>query len=322
MQPMLATAAALPTGPEWSFEFKWDGMRALVDASSGAVSVTSRAGNDVARAYPEITALFAADGTPDVLLDGEIVAFDDAGRPSFGLLQTRMHVRAAAQAAALAATTPVSFLIFDVLRLHGVDLLDRPCADRRATLERVAADHPAWIVSPAFDDGEATAAAARANGLEGVVAKRRTSRYRPGQRTHDWVKVKFLTRQEFAVLGWEAGAGSRSGAIGSLLLGVADADAPSGWSYLGQVGSGLGAAEVRRLASLLEPLLRTDPAVEPAPDLAGRRAVTWVQPQVVVEVEFSGLSTEGRLRHPVFVGIRPDKSAHDVVWEGERARGD
>lgn len=316
MQPMLATTAALPTGPEWSYEFKWDGMRALIDSRPNALSMTSRNGNDIARAYPEIAALFGVEGAPDVLLDGEIVAFDDAGRPSFGLLQTRMHVRVAKQAAALAAATPVSFIIFDVLRLHGVDLLERTYAERRATLERVAADHPGWVVSPAFDDGEATAAAARANGLEGVVAKRRTSRYRPGARTGDWVKMKFLRRQEFAVLGWEAGDGARAGSIGSLLLGVADPGDPGGWTYMGQVGSGLSAASARRLASALSPLRLDGPPLSATPTLVGRRAVTWVDPQVVVEVEYAGLSSEGRLRHPVFLGIRTDKAATDAVWEG------
>ncbi|MCW2605153.1 MAG: polymerase LigD, ligase domain protein [Pseudonocardiales bacterium] len=316
MQPMLALTAGLPTGPEWSYEFKWDGMRALVDATPGALTVTSRNGNNIATAYPELTALFGADGTPDVLLDGEIVAFDGDGRPSFGLLQTRMHVRAAKQARALAASTPVSFLIFDVLRLHGVDLLNRSYTERRATLERVAADHPGWVVSPAFDDGEATSAAAQANGLEGVVAKRRTSPYRPGARNGDWVKVKFLRRQEFAVLGWEAGDGNRAGTIGSLMLGVSDAADPSGWTYMGQVGSGLSAQSTRQLESALSPLARPDPVLSTVPVLVGRRAVTWVEPRVVVEVEYSGLSTEGRLRHPVFLGIRTDKAAIDAVWEG------
>jgi bifunctional non-homologous end joining protein LigD len=321
VQPMLAMTSALPTGPEWSYEFKWDGMRALVDTAPGGPTMASRNGNDIARAYPEITAQFGAEGTPDVLLDGELVAFDEAGRPSFGLLQTRMHVRAAKQASALAVTTPVSFLIFDVLRLHGVDLLDRTYDQRRATLERVAADHPAWVVSPAFDDGDATAAAARANGLEGVVAKRRASLYRPGARTGDWVKVKFLRRQEFAVLGWEAGDGNRAGTIGSLLLGVADPVEESGWTYMGQVGSGLSAASTRQLSSALVPLRRDVPPVAQLPALVGRRAVTWVEPQVVVEVEYAGLSSEGRLRHPVFLGVRSDKTAADAVWEGTSEGG-
>jgi bifunctional non-homologous end joining protein LigD len=321
VQPMLAMTAALPTGPEWSYEFKWDGMRALVDATPERVALTSRNGNDITRAYPEIAALLGADGTPDVLLDGELVAFDDAGRPSFPLLQTRMHVRAAKQAAALAATTPVSYLIFDVLRLHGVDLLDRTYAERRATLERVASDHPGWIVSPVFDDGEATAAAARANGLEGVVAKRRTSRYRPGARTGDWVKVKFLRRQEFAVLGWEDGEGGRAGHVGSLLLGVADPADPAGWRYMGQVGSGLSARAIEQLEAVLGPLRRDTPALSATPELVGRRAVTWVKPHLAVEVEYSGLSGEGRLRHPVFLGIRSDKHAADAVWEGEADGG-
>jgi bifunctional non-homologous end joining protein LigD len=316
VRPMLAMTAVLPTGPEWSYEFKWDGMRALVDAQPGALRISSRAGNDIAGAYPEITALFGAEGTPDVLLDGEIVAFDSAGRPSFALLQTRMHVRAARPAGALAAATPVSFVIFDVLRLHGVDLLDRTYDQRRATLERVAADHPGWVVSPAFDDGEATAAAARANGLEGVVAKRRSSRYLPGARSGDWVKMKFLRRQEFAVLGWEAADGGRAGTIGSLLLGVAEPGDPAGWTYMGQVGSGLGAASTRQLESALAPLRRDDPPMPAPPALVGQRKVTWVDPQVVVEVEYAGISDGGRLRHPVFLGIRTDKAATDAVWEG------
>ena len=321
MQPMLAMTAPLPMGPEWAYEFKWDGMRALLDARPDAVRMTSRAGNDIALAYPEITALFGVEGTPDVLLDGEIVAFDATGRASFPLLQTRMHVRAGKQARLLSTSTPVSFLIFDVLRLHGVELLDRTYSERRATLERVAADHPGWVVSPAFDDGEATTIAARANGLEGVVAKRRTSRYRPGTRSGDWIKMKFLHRQEFAVLGWEAGDGARAGAIGSLLLGVADTSDSAGWRYRGQVGSGLSAAATRRLEATLAPLRRDAPALSEHPALSGQRAVTWVEPQVVVEVEYSGLSAECRLRHPVFLGVRTDKAATDAVWEGATEDG-
>lgn len=210
MQPMFATSSTLPEGDGWAFEFTWDGLRVLLDASPEGVTITGPSGNDIAREYPEIVAQFSATGTPDVLLDGELVAFDEAGRSSFELLGRRMHARSGAQARELAASTPVSFLVCDVLRLYGVGLLDRTYEQRRATLERVAADHPDWVVSPSFDDGQATAAAARANGLAGVVAKRRASLYRPGMRSSDWVKAKFPRRQEFEVRP-EAGAQSSAG---------------------------------------------------------------------------------------------------------------
>ena len=183
------------------YEFKWDGVRALVEVNAGVVRIRSRRGNEVTIAYPELAGLGA--GIDDALVDGEIVAFD-SGRPSFGLLQTRMHVRVRAQAIRLAATTPVTFIAFDLLRLYGVDLAERPLSERRATLERMVADHPQWTLSPLFDDGPATEAAAREHGLEGVVAKRDASKYRAGARGSDWLKMRFLHRDEFVVVGWEA----------------------------------------------------------------------------------------------------------------------
>jgi bifunctional non-homologous end joining protein LigD len=197
---MLATATdQLPEGPEWIFEFKWDGVRALVEIVEGRMAIRSRRGNEVTVAYPELAGL--GTGIEDALIDGEIVAFAE-GRPSFGLLQTRMHVRGRVQAAELAAQAPVSFIAFDVLRLHGVDVTARPLRERRATLERLVANRPGWTLSPAFDDGAATELAARTHGLEGVVAKRLTSRYRPGLRGPDWVKKRFMRRGEFVVICW------------------------------------------------------------------------------------------------------------------------
>jgi bifunctional non-homologous end joining protein LigD len=165
VNPMLATAVTqLPTEPGWAFEFKWDGVRALIDVSDQGVIIRSRAGNDVTAAYPELVAL--ASDVEDALLDGEIVAFD-AGAPSFELLQSRMHVRSAVEARRLAVDAPVTFVAFELLRRYGIDLSSRPYAERRATLERWAAERPDWTISPVFDDGAATAAAAHEHGLKG-----------------------------------------------------------------------------------------------------------------------------------------------------------
>jgi bifunctional non-homologous end joining protein LigD len=305
IKPMLATpAATLPAGPDWTYEFKWDGVRALVEVAAGAVHVTTRLGGDATVAYPELATL--GEGIDDALLDGEVVAFAD-GRPSFGLLQTRMHVRAAAQAANLAKQAPVSFIAFDLLRLYGVDLTARPHAERRATLERLAADHPQLTVSPSFDDGAATEAAAREHLLEGVVAKRRSSHYRAGQRAPDWVKVKFVRRGEFVVVGWEADADSPA-ALSSLLLGYYDTDE---LRFAGKVGSGLSGRESRSLHETLTE--RADCPLRTVPVPSPGRVVTWVEPEVVVEVSYSHWADDGRLRHPVFLGVRVDKNAREVA---------
>lgn len=310
MQPMLATAGPLPTGPDWAYEFKWDGVRTLVDVTEAGLVLTSRLGNVVGTAYPELAGL--AQVAADVLLDGEVVSFVD-GRPSFSALQGRMHVRAAAQARRLAAQAPVTYLAFDVLRLYGVDLTGRPFAERRATLERLAVAGPHWTVSPLFDDGPATAQAAAENGLEGVVAKRLSSVYRPGARTGEWVKVRFGRRQEFVVGGWEHGEGGRSGGIGSLLLGVYEPDGR--FVYVGQVGTGFSAGALRQMGDRLAPTAvdRSPFAAMPA-DVRGR-PITWVRPEVVVEVEFAEWTPEGRLRFASFQGVRTDKEPVEVVRE-------
>ncbi len=313
--PMLASPGPLPTGPGWAYELKWDGIRALVDVSPPGLRIISRRGNEVTPAYPELAGL--AQVAPDVLLDGEVVAFLE-GRPSFATLQSRMHVRSEAQARRLAAHTPVMFLAFDVLRLYGVDLTARPYTERRATLERLGVNGPHWTVPPSFDDGPATLAAAEQNGLEGVVAKRLTAPYRPGTRTADWVKVRQAHRQEFVVGGWEAGEGGRSGGIGSLLLGYYDraGDPDAGdLVYAGQVGSGFTGRSLVEMSSLLAPLVRaTAPFVAVPTDVRGR-VITWVDPVVVVQVEFAEWTPEGRLRFATYQGLRDDKDPREVGRE-------
>jgi bifunctional non-homologous end joining protein LigD len=304
---MLATAvSALPRGDGWAFEFKWDGVRALVDVSDHGVTIHSRAGNDVTKAYPELVALAADVG--DALVDGEIVAFAD-GRPSFELLQSRMHVRSEADARRLAAHAPVTFVTFDLLRRYGVELTARPYSERRATLERWAAERPGWTISPSFDDGPATEAAAREHGLEGVVAKRIESAYRPGARSQDWLKLRFVRAGDFVVVGWEAAA-ARPGELSSLVLACY---ADGVLTYAGKAGSGLTARTVQQLRSLLVagsgcPLTQTPP-------ITAGRVVHWVEPSVVVEVEFAAWTDDRRLRQPVFRRVRTDKQADEAVGD-------
>jgi bifunctional non-homologous end joining protein LigD len=308
MQPMLATAAdVLPRGTGWSFEFKWDGVRALVDVSEHGVHLFSRAGNEITTAYPELVAM--ATGSGDALLDGEIVAFVD-GRPSFEALQARMHVRVQAEARRLAAVLPVTFVAFDLLRLHGLDLTARPLADRRATLERWAGDSPGWTLSPTFDDGAATEAAAREHGLEGVVAKRLDAPYRPGSRSRDWLKLRFVRSGDFVVVGWEAPTADPDN-LSSLVLAMTT---PTGLVFAGKAGSGLTARTATALQRRLRP--RRDCALAVVPPASPGRVTHWVVPESVVEIEFTAWTNEGRLRHPVFRRVREDKRADEAVGDG------
>ncbi|MGH8860517.1 MAG: non-homologous end-joining DNA ligase [Jatrophihabitantaceae bacterium] len=299
---MLATSAdTLPGGEGWMYEFKWDGVRALCDAGTGGVRLLSRAGNEITTAYPELAGLTE----DDVLLDGEIVAFV-AGRPSFEALQERMHVRVMAEARRLAEKTPVTFVAFDLLRLHGVDLTGRPLRERRATLERWGAD-AGVTVSPSFDDGTATEAVARESGLEGVMAKRLTSTYRPGVRSNDWRKLRFQRSGDFVVVGWEA-APEHPGSLSSLVLATMTAHGPV---FAGKVGSGL----TGRGATALQRRLRARrdcPLGELPPASPGRRVVHWVEPEIVVEVKYTMVTEDGRLRQPVFLRVREDKAVSEA----------
>jgi bifunctional non-homologous end joining protein LigD len=315
IKPMLATAGQLPsaaTEDAWAFEMKWDGVRAVVYVDHGSVRVLTRNDREVVSNYPELRGLAEFFGDRTVILDGEIVAFDERGRPSFGTLQQRMHVQRPTPA--LRDRVPVTYLAFDVLYLQGHVLTSKPYAERRAVLEALELDGPRWATPPAFDgDGAAALAASQAQGLEGVIAKRRDAPYEPGRRSAEWLKAKHLRAQEVVIGGWKAGEGRRKGGIGSLLMGVHDEDGQL--RFAGHVGTGFTNQMLDDLARRLKPLERkTAPFGDEVPRQHAKDA-HWVTPKLVGEVVFTEWTTDGRLRHPSWRGLRPDKSADDVVPE-------
>jgi bifunctional non-homologous end joining protein LigD len=315
---MLATPSkALPADDgSWAYEMKWDGMRALVGIDGDAVWLTSRAGNDATARFPEVLPIGASLGGVDALLDGEIVALDERGAPSFELLQPRMQAHGRSAVQERAATTPVVLMLFDVLWLAGHPTLDLPYGDRRELLERLTLAGPAWQTPPTtFGTGEpgtgdAVLETSRTLGLEGVVAKRVDSPYRPGKRSDAWRKVKSVLGQELVVGGWLPGAGRLEGQLGSLLVG--HHDAAGDLLFAGRVGSGIDTTARERLQRALAPLRRTDSPFLATPKLPKPQ---WVEPELVVEVGFHEWTSQGVLRAPRYRGLRDDKAAADVVRE-------
>ena len=306
LRPMLATAGPLPPDdPRWAYEVKWDGVRVLA-ALDGRTVLTSRAGNDVTGGYPELAPLAQQAGGP-ALLDGEVVALDEAGVPSFGLLQSRMHVRG--PSAALRARAPVTFVVFDLLHAGGDSLTGLTYDERRAALDALGLAGPHWQVAPAFlGEGAALAKVTRAQGMEGVVAKRRDSTYLPGRRSDAWVKVKHVRRTSAVVVGWKPGEGGRAGRLGSLLLGVVE---DGRLVFAGHVGTGFSAATLAMLGERLGPLRRDAPALTGVPREHAGGAV-WVEPALVCDVDFTEWTKDGRLRHPSYKGLRDDVEPAEV----------
>jgi bifunctional non-homologous end joining protein LigD len=309
VQPMLATRAAdpaaLPTGPDWVYEVKWDGVRLLADTSGPRLRLLTRTGRDATVAYPELAALAQIQGA---VLDGELVAMVD-GVPSFAALAERMHVQDPARARALGARVPVTYMVFDLLRLYGVDLTHRSFDERRATLERLELGPPARL-SPVYDDGGDLWQVTAEHGLEGVLAKRRSSTYQPGRRSRDWVKAAHRLTRAAAVGGWRAES-TGSGRLGAVLLGATDG--AGALRYLGRAGSGLTGPLGAALTRLLEPRARaSSPFGEPVP-AADVRGVHWCEPDLVLDVAYLTRTPAGRLRQPVVRGLRDDASPDP--WE-------
>jgi bifunctional non-homologous end joining protein LigD len=308
--PMLATATkAVPSGEEWLHEVKWDGVRVLLDVregSGGTGRLTSRNGNVTTAAWPELAA--SPLGGRDVMVDGEIIALNDRGIPDFRVLQHRMHVRKASEVARLVDRVPVTLMAFDLLRLDGEDLTALPLTERRARLTGLGLEQSRWQVPDAYDDGAMLLEATRAQGLEGVVSKRRRSAYRPGVRSPDWLKLAHRHRGSYVVGGWRPQVGTDD-RLAAVLVGEPTAD---GVLYRGRVGSGISGATARRLQALLEPLAASwSPFADEVPrvDATGTR---WVEPVVVVDVDTHGAGYD-RLRQPSFQGVRGDVSVEDLL---------
>ncbi|HEY3321670.1 MAG TPA: non-homologous end-joining DNA ligase [Planctomycetota bacterium] len=317
--PMLAKAGVLPDSDDnYAYEIKWDGIRAITYIRGGMVVLQSRNLLDFTHQYPELQQLAKPMGRASAVLDGEIVAFNEEGVPSFERLQGRMGLTAEKVRQRRRTNAPITYMIFDLLYFDGQNLMELPYLERRRRLEALALNGPCWQ-TPGYHvgDGPAMLEASRKKRLEGVVAKRIDSHYEPGLRSGAWRKIKNVLRQEFVIGGWLPGEGSRLGQIGSLLVGYYDIvptqrRVPQRLLFAGKVGTGFTDATLRSLAALLEPLKRAE---RPFADDPKYRQARFVEPRLVCEVEFTEWTSDGKLRHPSYKGLRPDKNPLEVVRE-------
>jgi len=312
--PMLATLASGLPAPEreWAFEYKWDGIRALVRWDGRAVQFLTRNLNDVTRRYPELHGIGKALGRRAAILDAEIIALDEEERPSFAALQKRMHVGDARAIARLVGEVPVSLVVFDLLHQGGQALCDWPWAERRERLEKLGLAGASWLVSPAHvGKGKQLLAAARKQKLEGVMAKRVDSPYLPGARSRDWLKIKIVSEEEFVIGGWVPEGGTRTDRIGSILLGQYDERGLL--RFAGGVGTGFGDADHQRLTRLLKGLHRPggSPFADPVPRRGG---ALFVVPELVAQIEYRRRPA-GIVQQGAFKGLRTDKGAREVTRE-------
>ncbi|HEY7398436.1 MAG TPA: non-homologous end-joining DNA ligase, partial [Gaiellaceae bacterium] len=302
-KPMLATLVDdVPAGNDWLFEVKFDGYRAVAYLSGGQARLVSRNGNDLTERFSGVAVeVGRAVKTPNAVLDGEVCRLAESGRASFSELQR--------------GTGPLVYYVFDLLEADGVPLVDLPLTERRARLSELLDERNRTVLwSDDFADGRALLAAADDQGLEGVIAKRSGSRYLEGRRTSDWLKIKVHREQELVVAGYTQGEGRRAHTFGSLLLAVHD---DGELRYVGNVGTGFDDAEIARLLGLLEPLQRPDSPFREVPKLprVKRSDIRWVEPKLVAQVRFGEWTHDGHLRHPVYLGLRDDKPADEVVAE-------
>lgn len=323
---MLATKGDSVPGAGWTHEVKWDGMRVLVErrsddrarwdgrAPSRSLRVYSRNENDVTVSFPELHSLAdALSGVhQDFLIDGEVVALGE-GVPSFGALADRMHVRDVTKARRLAHSNPVTLIAFDLLRLDGEDLCALPLWQRRERLLSLELDTApdragAWQVPPAYDDGAMLLDAAQHQGLEGIVSKRLSSPYRPGVRSRDWRKFPLRPTRSFVVGGFRYETGSTV-RLGAVLVGQLTS---AGLLFHGRVGSGIAGKAGRLLAEVLAPLVTEKPPFSEVLPRVDRVETVWVRPRLVVDVQYLGLTPDGRLRQPAFRGIRTDLGPGDA----------
>ena len=325
LRPMLATGAtpvqARTAARGWAerdgdgdawVEMKWDGIRAVGAWDGERLRLFARSGNEVTHRYPELTAVGAGFGAQPCVVDGELVALEPDGRPSFPLLQTRMNLERAGDIAREARRTPVRYYLFDILAHDGDDLADLPLRERRDVLESVAAASADPIaVPPVFDDVDSALETSDRLRLEGIVVKDPGSRYLRGGRSDAWLKVKLTRTQEVVIAGIRPGKGGRSTTFGSLLLGIPD---EGGLRYAGRVGTGFSDSTLKALMTTLLPLRTDENPLVGVPPLDARDAL-WVRPELVGEVEYGEFTPGGILRHPRWRGLRPDKAPSEVRRE-------
>ena len=308
LAPMLATPGTVAKlkASQWAFEGKWDGYRLLLNARHGEVALRSRSGRDVTSEYPQLRSLAADLADHHVFLDGEVVALDESGVPAFGEMQNR------------ARATRIEFWCFDVLYLDGRSLLNVRFRDRRRVLEALSDGTNLIVPAQIAGDGEVALEFSRRQGWEGVVAKRWDSTYQPGRRSAAWLKEKNWKTQEIVIGGWRQGDGGRAGSVGALLMGI---PGEGGLDFVGRVGTGFTEKELAMLKRTLAPLHSERSPFNVRLSGADAKNVTFVRPTLVGEVRYGEWTSEGRLRHPSWRGLRPDKSTDSVVREAGPARG-
>jgi bifunctional non-homologous end joining protein LigD len=326
IEPMLAKPGEVPESDRetWAYEIKWDGIRALGFSDGGRWSMLSRRGEDVTVRYPELEAIAEVIGDHSAILDGEVVALDDEGRPRFQLIQSRMGLTSPAAVRARVIEQPVDYVIFDLLHLDGRRVRDLSYLQRRGLLEGLGLDGPRWR-TPRYRHGGGAdlLEAARRQGLEGIVAKRCDSPYRPGKRTGEWIKTRVWRRQEFVIGGYIPGEGRRAKRVGSLLVGYYDRrasearkDGGQTLHFAGGVGSGLKEGDLDFLTRELRERERPESPFEVgAPAGPKARFAVWCDPELVCEVSWTEWTDEGTLRQPAFKGMRDDKDPREVVKE-------
>jgi bifunctional non-homologous end joining protein LigD len=304
-RPMLATLEErVPKGDGWLFEIKWDGYRIIARIAGGDAELRSRRDQDYTKRFANVAKeLPKALKTPDCVVDGEVCALDEQGRPSFSAMQQGKR------------GTPIVYYVFDLLEVEGEPLVDLPLVERRKRLEKLLDRRNRTVrLSEGFDDGETLLRAVKQQGLEGIVAKRLDSRYAVGRRTRDWLKIKPGGRQEFVIAGYTKGQGRRAGAFGSLVLGVYRGGE---LSYVGNCGTGFSDEEIERLLGKLRPLERETSPFPVVPNMPRVRKgdVVWVEPKLVCEVDFVEWTHDGHLRAPSYQGLREDKDPREVRRE-------